>query len=58
MSHRAEQQEQAALVQLSLQAPTDKKPEAASWYREQGNREFKRGRYQAALRLYSKVGVA
>ncbi|KAL2297329.1 hypothetical protein Nmel_016630 [Mimus melanotis] len=52
---RAEQEEEAALVQLCLQAPTDKKPEAASWYREQGNREFKRGQYQAALRLYSKA---
>uniref|UniRef100_A0A8C3UCV2 Protein-lysine N-methyltransferase SMYD4 n=1 Tax=Catharus ustulatus TaxID=91951 RepID=A0A8C3UCV2_CATUS len=52
-----EQEEEAALVQLSLQAPTDKKPEAASWYREQGNREFKQGRYQAALRLYSKAAA-
>ncbi|KAM4760405.1 SET and MYND domain-containing protein 4 isoform 2-T2 [Cyanocitta cristata] len=47
--------EEAALVQLCHQAPTGKEPEAASWYREQGNREFKQGRYQAALRLYSKV---
>ncbi|NXP69023.1 SMYD4 protein, partial [Chloropsis cyanopogon] len=48
-------EEEAALVRLCHQAPTDKKPEAASWYREQGNREFKRGQYQAALRLYSKA---
>ncbi|NWT16876.1 SMYD4 protein, partial [Vireo altiloquus] len=47
--------EEAALVQLCHQASTDKEPEAASWYREQGNREFKRGQYQAALRLYSKA---
>ncbi|RLV92327.1 hypothetical protein DV515_00013804 [Chloebia gouldiae] len=40
---------------LCHRAATDKKPEAASWYREQGNREFKRGQYQAALRLYSKA---
>ncbi|NXM50269.1 SMYD4 protein, partial [Gymnorhina tibicen] len=52
---RTEEEEEAALVRLCHQAPTDKKPEAASWYREQGNREFKRGHYQAALRLYSKV---
>ncbi|XP_054143426.1 SET and MYND domain-containing protein 4 isoform X3 [Melozone crissalis] len=50
-----EEEEEAALVQLCHRALTDKKPEAASWYREQGNQEFKRGRYQAALRLYSKV---
>ncbi|NWY90122.1 SMYD4 protein, partial [Loxia curvirostra] len=49
------EEEEAALVQLCHRAPTDKRPEAASWYREQGNREFKRGRYQAALRLYSKA---
>uniref|UniRef100_A0A8C5J088 Protein-lysine N-methyltransferase SMYD4 n=1 Tax=Junco hyemalis TaxID=40217 RepID=A0A8C5J088_JUNHY len=48
-------EEEAALEQLCHRAPTDKKPEAASWYREQGNREFKRGRYQTALRLYSKA---
>ncbi|XP_053817379.1 SET and MYND domain-containing protein 4 isoform X1 [Vidua chalybeata] len=48
-------EEEAALAQLCHRAATDKKPEAASWYREQGNREFKRGRYQAALRLYSKA---
>ncbi|NXI04888.1 SMYD4 protein, partial [Pachycephala philippinensis] len=48
-------EEEAALVQLCHQAPTDKEPEAASWYREQGNLEFKRGHYQAALRLYSKA---
>ncbi|NXJ21694.1 SMYD4 protein, partial [Dicrurus megarhynchus] len=52
---RAQEEEEAALVRLCHQAPTDKEPEAASWYREQGNREFKRGQYQAALRLYSKV---
>ncbi|NXB21790.1 SMYD4 protein, partial [Rhagologus leucostigma] len=52
---RSEEEEEAALVRLCHQAPTDKKPEAASWYREQGNREFKQGHYQAALRLYSKV---
>ncbi|XP_005056961.1 PREDICTED: SET and MYND domain-containing protein 4 [Ficedula albicollis] len=52
---RTEEEEEAALVQLCLQTPTDKNPEASSWYREQGNREFKRGRYQAALRLYSKA---
>lgn len=44
-------------MRLCHQAPTDKEPEAASWYREQGNQEFKQGHYQAALRLYSKVGV-
>ncbi|NWT90697.1 SMYD4 protein, partial [Lanius ludovicianus] len=48
-------EEEAALVRLCHQAPTDKEPEAASWYREQGNQEFKQGHYQAALRLYSKV---
>ncbi|XP_064585334.1 SET and MYND domain-containing protein 4 isoform X3 [Zonotrichia leucophrys gambelii] len=52
---RSKEEEEAALEQLCHRAPTDKKPEAASWYREQGNREFKRGRYQAALRLYSKA---
>ncbi|XP_068066507.1 SET and MYND domain-containing protein 4 isoform X2 [Anomalospiza imberbis] len=52
---RTEEEAEAALVQLCRRAATDKKPEAASWYREQGNREFKRGQYQAALRLYSKV---
>uniref|UniRef100_A0A8C9MW80 Protein-lysine N-methyltransferase SMYD4 n=1 Tax=Serinus canaria TaxID=9135 RepID=A0A8C9MW80_SERCA len=52
---RSKEEEEAALVQLCHRAPTDKRPEAASWYREQGNREFKRGRYQAALRLYSKA---
>ncbi|NXH31530.1 SMYD4 protein, partial [Myiagra hebetior] len=52
---RTEVEEEAALVRLCHQAPTDKEPEAASWYREQGNREFKQGHYQAALRLYSKV---
>ncbi|XP_059342707.1 SET and MYND domain-containing protein 4 isoform X2 [Ammospiza nelsoni] len=52
---RSKEEEEAALEQLCHQAPMDKKPEAASWYREQGNREFKRGRYQAALRLYSRV---
>ncbi|NXD41452.1 SMYD4 protein, partial [Copsychus sechellarum] len=52
---RTEEEEEAALVQLCLQTPTDKNPEAASWYREQGNREFKRGQYQAALGLYSKA---
>ncbi|XP_054143425.1 SET and MYND domain-containing protein 4 isoform X2 [Melozone crissalis] len=52
---REEEEEEAALVQLCHRALTDKKPEAASWYREQGNQEFKRGRYQAALRLYSKA---
>ncbi|NXL20869.1 SMYD4 protein, partial [Setophaga kirtlandii] len=52
---RSEEKEEAALEQLCHRTPTDKKPEAASWYREQGNREFERGRYQAALRLYSKV---
>ncbi|XP_057893556.1 SET and MYND domain-containing protein 4 isoform X2 [Melospiza georgiana] len=52
---RSKEEEEAALEQLCHRAPTGKKPEAASWYREQGNREFKRGRYQAALRLYSRV---
>ncbi|KAM3661244.1 SET and MYND domain-containing protein 4 isoform 1-T1 [Ammospiza maritima maritima] len=52
---RSKEEEEAALEQLCHQAPTDKKPEAASWYREQGNQEFKQGRYQAALRLYSRV---
>ncbi|XP_058673655.1 SET and MYND domain-containing protein 4 isoform X2 [Ammospiza caudacuta] len=52
---RSKEEEEAALEQLCHQAPTDKKPEAASWYREQGNREFKRGWYQAALRLYSRA---
>nr|XP_014127221.1 SET and MYND domain-containing protein 4 isoform X2 [Zonotrichia albicollis] len=52
---RSKEEEEAALEQLCHRAPTDKKPEAASWYREQGNWEFKQGRYQAALRLYSKV---
>ncbi|XP_048180708.1 SET and MYND domain-containing protein 4 isoform X2 [Corvus hawaiiensis] len=52
---RTEEEEEAALVRLCHQAPTGKEPEAASWYREQGNREFKQGHYQAALRLYSKV---
>ncbi|NXY59367.1 SMYD4 protein, partial [Callaeas wilsoni] len=52
---RTEEEEEAALVWLCHQAPTDKKPEASSWYREQGNREFRRGQYQAALRLYSKA---
>ncbi|KAI1231851.1 hypothetical protein IHE44_0007489 [Lamprotornis superbus] len=47
--------ERLAAASLHDAAPTDKKPEAASWYREQGNREFKRGQYQAALRLYSKA---
>ncbi|XP_023795285.1 SET and MYND domain-containing protein 4, partial [Cyanistes caeruleus] len=55
VSHRSEEEEEAALLRLCLQARTDKQPEAAGWYREQGNREFKRGRYQAALRLYSKA---
>ncbi|NXA59793.1 SMYD4 protein, partial [Mohoua ochrocephala] len=48
-------EEEAALVRLCHRAPTDKEPEAASWYREQGNQEFKRGQYRAALRLYSKA---
>ncbi|XP_063030241.1 SET and MYND domain-containing protein 4 isoform X1 [Melospiza melodia melodia] len=52
---RSKEEEEAALEQLCHRAPTGKKPEAASWYREQGNREFKRGRYQAALRLYSRA---
>nr|XP_005493706.1 SET and MYND domain-containing protein 4 isoform X1 [Zonotrichia albicollis] len=52
---RSKEEEEAALEQLCHRAPTDKKPEAASWYREQGNWEFKQGRYQAALRLYSKA---
>ncbi|NWW16637.1 SMYD4 protein, partial [Falcunculus frontatus] len=52
---RTEEEEEAALVQLCHRAPTDKEPEAASWYREQGNQEFKQGHYQAALRLYSKA---
>ncbi|KAM3661245.1 SET and MYND domain-containing protein 4 isoform 2-T2 [Ammospiza maritima maritima] len=52
---RSKEEEEAALEQLCHQAPTDKKPEAASWYREQGNQEFKQGRYQAALRLYSRA---
>ncbi|RMC10755.1 hypothetical protein DUI87_12467 [Hirundo rustica rustica] len=55
VSHRSEEEEEAALVSLCRRARTDKEPQAASWYREQGNREFKRGQYQAALRLYSKV---
>ncbi|NWX35778.1 SMYD4 protein, partial [Notiomystis cincta] len=48
-------EEEGALVRLCHRTPTDKKPEAASWYREEGNREFRRGQYQAALRLYSKA---
>ncbi|NXB99749.1 SMYD4 protein, partial [Orthonyx spaldingii] len=52
---RTEEEEEAALARLCHQAPTDKEPEAASRYREQGNQEFRRGQYQAALRLYSKV---
>ncbi|CAN8197348.1 unnamed protein product [Coccothraustes coccothraustes] len=49
------EEEEAALVQLCHRAPTDKRPQVASRYREQGNQEFKRGQYQAALRLYSKA---
>ncbi|NXS26730.1 SMYD4 protein, partial [Pomatostomus ruficeps] len=52
---RTKEEEEAALARLCHRTPTDKDPEAASWYREQGNREFQRGQYQAALRLYSKV---
>nr|XP_021406588.1 SET and MYND domain-containing protein 4 [Lonchura striata domestica] len=52
---RTKEEEEAALVQLCHRAATDKKPEAASRYREQGNQEFKQGHYQAALRLYSKA---
>uniref|UniRef100_A0A8C5T559 Protein-lysine N-methyltransferase SMYD4 n=1 Tax=Malurus cyaneus samueli TaxID=2593467 RepID=A0A8C5T559_9PASS len=49
-----EPREEAALARLCRRVCTDKEPEAAGWYREQGNREFGRCRYQAALRLYSK----
>ncbi|NWV65813.1 SMYD4 protein, partial [Malurus elegans] len=52
---RTEEEEEAALARLCRRVRTDKEPEAAGWYREQGNREFGRCRYQAALRLYSKA---
>ncbi|NWV43291.1 SMYD4 protein, partial [Grantiella picta] len=52
---RAEEEEEAVLVQLCHRVCTDKEPAAASRYREQGNREFGRCQYQAALRLYSKA---
>ncbi|KAJ7397023.1 SET and MYND domain-containing protein 4 [Pitangus sulphuratus] len=54
VSHRTEEEE-AALLQLCQQVCTGKEPKAASFYREQGNREFGHRRYQAALRLYSKA---
>ncbi|NWQ64547.1 SMYD4 protein, partial [Neopipo cinnamomea] len=49
------EEEEAALVRLCQRVCTGKEPEAASFYREQGNREFGRRRYQVALRLYSKA---
>ncbi|NWV12735.1 SMYD4 protein, partial [Ptilonorhynchus violaceus] len=52
---RTEEEEEAALVRLCHRARTDKEPAAASWYREQGNREFGRCQYREAVRLYSKV---
>ncbi|NWW76537.1 SMYD4 protein, partial [Climacteris rufus] len=52
---RTKEEEEAALVRLCRRVCTDKEPAAASWYREQGNREFGRHQYQAALRLYSKA---
>ncbi|NXU83335.1 SMYD4 protein, partial [Xiphorhynchus elegans] len=49
------EEEEAALVQLCRQVCTDKDPAAAGFYREQGNREFSRCQYWAAMRLYSKA---
>ncbi|XP_050177592.1 SET and MYND domain-containing protein 4 [Myiozetetes cayanensis] len=49
------EEEEAALLRLCQRVCTGKEPEAASFYREQGNREFGHRRYQVALRLYSKA---
>ncbi|NXM25928.1 SMYD4 protein, partial [Oxyruncus cristatus] len=49
------EEEEAALLRLCQRVCTGKEPEAASFYREQGNREFSRRRYRVALRLYSKA---
>ncbi|NXE87311.1 SMYD4 protein, partial [Menura novaehollandiae] len=48
-------EEEEALVWLCRRARTDKEPAAASWYREQGNREFGQRQYREAMRLYSKA---
>ncbi|NWI96286.1 SMYD4 protein, partial [Pitta sordida] len=48
-------EEEEALLQLCHRVCVGKEPSAAGFYREQGNQEFGRSRYQAAVRLYSKA---
>ncbi|NXP79315.1 SMYD4 protein, partial [Ramphastos sulfuratus] len=47
--------EAAVLRRLCRRARTGKEPEAARFYREEGNRLFGRRHYGAAVRLYSKA---